>query len=77
MDDIQKWNSEEYKNWDGATPVSLEKFNENSDDYTRMQIRRFVSEEYNRWIELYVLAESYYEAANYVNDKFCACWDVW
>ena len=77
MDDIRKWNSEEYKHWDGAAPVSLEKFNENSDDYTRIQIRRFVVTEFNRWIELYVLAENSYEAMEFVSERFRKCWSRW
>ena len=77
FEDIEIWNQKRCKELEGATPVSMERFINSSDDCVKMQIRRFVSTDYLRRIEMYVLAKDEDEAFDFVSELFDKCWSRW
>ena len=76
MENVEKWNKEDYKNIEGGIPVQLEFFKEDSKD-TKFVIRRFSSSEYNRWIELYAFGKDLYNVLQDIEWKFIECWRRW
>ena len=77
IDYIENWNNWEYKIHDGGRPVSLELLKNDSDEAV-IQISRFKNTDWNRWIELFVLAdEDKYKLMELVYEWFWKYWDRW